>query len=45
MSAIITLVILWYIMYRLSKPDYEKRYGKKLKFRDTFKPENWKKLH
>ena len=45
MSAVITILLLWYIIYRLNKEEYEKKYNKKLKFRDTFKPENWKKMH
>ena len=44
-SAIMVILLLWYCMYRLSKKDYEKRYNKKLKFKDTFNPNNWDKLH
>lgn len=45
MSAVITILFLWYIIYRLNKKEYEKKYNKELKFRDTFKPENWEKMH
>lgn len=45
MSAVITILLLWYIIYRLNKKEYEEKYNKKLKFRDTFKPENWGKMH
>lgn len=44
-STIVILLLLWYCMYRLSKKDYERRYNKKLKFKDTFDPGNWDKLH
>ncbi len=44
-STIIVLLICWYILYRLAKPDYERRYKKKLRFRDTLNPKNWNKLH
>ncbi len=45
MSAVITILLLWYIIYRLNKKEYEEKYNKELKFRDTFKPENWGKMH
>lgn len=45
MVTILILVLIWYLVYRLSKGDYEKRTGKKLRFRDTLNPKNWDKLH
>lgn len=45
MSAVLMLLFLWYIIYRLNKKEYEEKYHKELKFRDTFNPENWKKMH
>ena len=44
MSELIIVLLLWYCVYRLNKKDYEKKYNKKLKFRDTLNPRNWKKL-
>ena len=45
MSAVIMILFLWYIVYRLNKKEYEKKYNKELKLRDTFKMENWEKMH
>ena len=45
MSTLLIVLFLWYIIYRLNKKDYEEKYNKELKFRDTFNPNNWKKLH
>ena len=45
MSGLIIVLLLWYCVYRLNKKDYEKKYNKELKFRDTLNPRNWKKLH
>ena len=45
-SGIIVILIGWYfIVYRLNKKDYERRYNKELRFRDTLNPEYWHKLH
>ena len=45
MSGLIIVLLLWYCVYRLNKKEYEKKYNKELKFRDTLNPRNWKKLH
>ena len=45
MGTILTILLGFYCMYLLSRKDYEKRYGKKLRFRDALNPKNWDKLH
>ena len=44
MSGLIIVLLLWYCVYRLNKKEYERKYNKKLKFRDTLNPRNWKKI-
>lgn len=44
-SFIIVALIAWYFMYRIGfKPMYEKRYNKKLRFRDSLNPKYWDKI-
>lgn len=45
MGTILIILLLFYVMYLLSRKDYERRYGKKLRFRDALNPKNWDKLH
>lgn len=44
MGRILFLLLMVYAVYRLSKPGYEKKYQKELRFRDMFDPKNWDKL-
>lgn len=44
MATIFTLLLLSYLLYRLVKPKYEKKWGKELRFRDIFNPEYWDKM-
>ena len=44
MITILLLLLMWYCMYRLSRDKYERRTGKKLRFRDSFKSKNWKDM-
>lgn len=43
-SSLGAILVGMYILYRLHKPDYERRYNKKLRYRDMFNPKYWKKL-
>lgn len=44
-SGILVILIAWYFMYRtVFKPTYEKRYNKKLRFRDSLNPKYWDKF-
>lgn len=45
MATILTILLGFYCMYLLSRKDYEREYGKKLRFRDALNPKNWDKLH
>ena len=45
MGTILIILLLFYVMYLLSRKDYEREYGKKLRFRDALNPKNWDKLH
>lgn len=44
-STVIVILLAWYFMYRINfKPKYEKKYNKKLRFRDSLNPKYWDKI-
>lgn len=44
-SGILVILIAWYFMYRIwFKPQYEEKYKKKLRFRDSLNPKYWDKF-
>lgn len=44
MGTALFLLLLWYIIYRLSKNEYKRRTGRELHFLDTLNPKNWKDM-
>lgn len=45
MGTILIILLLVYFVYLLSRKGYEKRMGKKLRFRDMFNPKKWDNIY